>query len=61
MSVIFNMAMSGYLANVAFKEWISLKMDWSEWILNEQKLDKIDKSKVRAGNWIYISKVVNMS
>jgi hypothetical protein len=55
------MAMSGYLANVAFKEWISLKMDWSEWILNEQKLDKIDKSKVRAGNWIYISKVVNMS
>jgi len=29
--------------------------------LNEQKLDEIDKSKVRAGNWIYISKVIDVS
>jgi hypothetical protein len=48
------------LANEAFKEWISLKVDWLAWFLNEQKLDEIDKSKVRAGNWIYVSEVVDM-
>jgi hypothetical protein len=31
------------------------------WLLNEQKLDEIDKSKVRSGNWIYVSEVVNVS
>ncbi len=36
-------------------------MDLSAWLLNEQKLDKIDKNKVRANNWIYVSEVVNMS
>jgi hypothetical protein len=49
------------LANEAFKEWILLKVDWLAWLLNEQKLDEIDKSKVRSGNWIYISKVVDVS
>jgi hypothetical protein len=29
--------------------------------LNEKKLDEIDKNKVRAGNWIYINKVVDVS
>jgi hypothetical protein len=38
------------LANDAFKEWILVKVDWSTWFLNEQKLDEINKNKVRAGN-----------
>jgi hypothetical protein len=50
----------GDLANEAFKEWISLKVDWLAWLLNERKLDKIDKSKVRAGNWIYVNEIVNV-
>ncbi|CAK9882610.1 unnamed protein product [Sphagnum jensenii] len=33
------------LANEAFNEWISLKVDWSTWLLNEQKLDEINKNK----------------
>jgi hypothetical protein len=37
------------LENEVFKEWISLKVDWLAWFLNEQKLDEIDKSKVRVG------------
>jgi hypothetical protein len=53
--------MSSDLANEAFKEWISLKVDWSAWFLNEQKLDEIDRSKVHTGNSIYVSKVINMS
>jgi len=47
--------------NEAFKEWILLKVDWLAWLLNEQKLDEINKSKVRSGNWIYVNKVVNVS
>jgi hypothetical protein len=35
-------------------------VDWSAWLLNEQKLDKINKSKVRAGIWIYVNKVINV-
>ncbi len=31
------------------------------WLLNEQKLDEIDKSKVRVGNWIYVSEVIDVS
>jgi hypothetical protein len=49
------------LANEAFKEWILLKVDWLAWLLNEQKLDEIDKSKVCLGNWIYVSEVVDVS
>jgi hypothetical protein len=52
---------SSDLADKAFKEWISLKVDWSTWLLNKQKLDEIDKSKICAGNWIYIDKVVDVS
>jgi len=36
-------------------------VDWLAWLLNEQKLDKIDKSKVRSGNWIYVSEVIDVS
>jgi hypothetical protein len=36
-------------------------VDWLAWLLNEQKLDEINKSKVRSGNWIYISEVVDVS
>jgi len=36
-------------------------VDWLAWLLNEQKLDEIDKSKVRSGNWIYVSEVVDVS
>jgi hypothetical protein len=49
------------LANEAFKEWILLKVDWLAWLLNEQKLDEINKSKVRSGNGIYVSEVVDVS
>jgi hypothetical protein len=49
------------LANETFKEWILLKVDWLAWLLNEQKLDEIDKSKVRSSNWIYVSEVVDVS
>jgi hypothetical protein len=49
------------LTNEAFKEWILLKVDWLAWLLNEQKLDKIDKCKVYSGNWIYVSEVVDVS
>jgi hypothetical protein len=49
------------LANEAFKEWILLKVDWLAWLLNEQKLDEIDKSKVRLANWIYVSEIINVS
>jgi len=38
------------LANEAFKEWILLKVDYLAWLLNEQKLDEINKSKVRSAN-----------
>jgi hypothetical protein len=38
------------LANEAFKEWILLKVDWLAWLLNEQKLDEIDKNKVHSAN-----------
>jgi hypothetical protein len=31
------------------------------WLLNKQKLDEIDKNKVRSGNWIYVSEVVDVS
>jgi hypothetical protein len=34
-SVTLDMAMLGDLASEAFKEWISLKVDWSAWLLNE--------------------------
>jgi hypothetical protein len=34
-STAFDTATSGDLANEAFKEWISLKVDWSTWLLNE--------------------------
>jgi len=47
-STALNMVMPGDLANEAFKEWISLKVDRSAWLLNEQ--NKIDKNKVCAGN-----------
>jgi hypothetical protein len=60
-SAALNTATPSDLANEAFKEWILLKVDWLAWLLNEQKLDEIDKSKVRSGNWIYISKVVDVS
>ncbi len=60
-NVILDTTTLGDLANEAFKEWISLKVDWSAWLLNEQKLDEIDKNKVRAGNWIYINEVVDVS
>jgi hypothetical protein len=40
----------GDLANEAFKEWISLKVDWLAWLLNKQKLDEINKNKVCVGN-----------
>jgi hypothetical protein len=36
-------------------------VDWLAWLLNEQKLDEIDKSKVRSSNWIYVSEVINVS
>jgi len=36
-------------------------VDSLAWLLNEQKLDEINKSKVRLGNWIYVNKVVNVS
>ncbi len=60
-SAALNTATPSDLANEAFKEWILLKVDWLAWLLNEQKLDEIDKSKVRSGNWIYISKFVDVS
>jgi len=59
-SVIFNTIMPGDFANETFKEWILLKVDWSTWLLNEQKLDKIDKSKVYASNWIYFKEVIDV-
>jgi len=60
-SAAFNIATPSNLANEAFKEWILLKVDWLAWLLNEQKLDEIDKSKVCSGNWIYVSEVVDVS
>jgi hypothetical protein len=36
-------------------------VDWLAWLLNEQKLDEIDKSKVCSSNWIYVSEVVDVS
>jgi hypothetical protein len=60
-SAAFNTATPSDLANEAFKEWILLKVDWLAWLLNEQKLDEIDKSKVRLGNRIYVSEVVDVS
>jgi len=56
-----NITIPSDLTNEAFKEWILLKVDWLAWLLNEQKLDKINKSKVRSSNWIYVSEVVNVS
>jgi hypothetical protein len=49
-STDLNIMTSNDLANEAFKEWISFKVDWSAWLLNKQKLDKIDKSKLHASN-----------
>jgi hypothetical protein len=60
-SAAFNTMTPSDLANEAFKEWILLKVDWLAWLLNEQKLDEIDKSKVRSGNWIYVNEVVDVS
>jgi hypothetical protein len=40
----------GDLVNEVFKEWILLKVDWSAWLLNDHKLDEINKSKVRTCN-----------
>ncbi len=60
-SAVLDTMMSGDLANKAFKEWILMKVDWLSWLLNEQKLDEIDESKVRAGNWIYVNKVIDVS
>jgi hypothetical protein len=60
-NVALDMMTLNDLANEAFKEWISLKVDWSAWLLNEQKLDKIDKSTVRVGNYINIGEVVDVS
>ncbi len=60
-SAALNTTTPSDLANEAFKEWILLKVDWLAWLLNEQKLDEIDKSKVRSGNWIYVSEVVDVS
>ncbi|CAK9278318.1 unnamed protein product [Sphagnum jensenii] len=60
-STALNTVTLGDLANEAFKEWILLKVDWLAWLLNEHKLDKINKSKVRSSNWIYVNKVVNVS
>ncbi len=34
-NVVLDMTTSSDLANEAFKEWISLKVDWSAWLLNE--------------------------
>ncbi len=60
-NVVLNTTTLGDLANKAFKEWISLKVDWLAWLLNKQKLDEIDKSKVCASNWIYVSEVIDVS
>jgi hypothetical protein len=60
-SADFDMVTSGDLVNEVFKEWILLKVDWLAWLLNKQKLDEIDKSKVCAGNWIYVSEVIDVS
>ncbi|CAM6077198.1 unnamed protein product [Sphagnum tenellum] len=54
-SVVFNTTIPSDLANEAFKEWILLKVDWLAWLLNEQKLDEIDKSKGCSSNCIYIN------
>lgn len=59
-SVVLDITTPSDLTNEAFKEWILLKVDWLAWLLNEQKLDEINKNKVRVGNWIYVDKVVNM-
>ncbi len=56
-----NIATPSDLGNEAFKEWILLKVDWLAWLLNKQKLDEIDKSKVRSSNWTYVNEVVNVS
>jgi hypothetical protein len=50
MSAVLDMVTPGDLVNEAFKEWILLKVDWLGWLLNEQKLDEINKSKVRTAN-----------
>jgi hypothetical protein len=34
-STTFDTATPGDLANEAFKEWTSLKVDWSTWLLNK--------------------------
>jgi hypothetical protein len=60
-NTVLNPTTPNDLVNEAFKEWILLKVDWLAWLLNEQKLDEINKSKVRSGNWIYVNKVVNVS
>jgi hypothetical protein len=60
-SIILNTMTPNDLANEAFKEWILLKMDWLAWLLNEQKLDEINKSKVHSGNWIYVSETIDVS
>ncbi|CAM6054010.1 unnamed protein product [Sphagnum tenellum] len=60
-NVALDTMMSGDLANETFKKWISLKVNWSTWLLNEEKLDKIKNSKVRSSNYIYVSEVINVS
>jgi hypothetical protein len=60
-NVALNTTTPNGLANKTFKEWILLKVDWLAWLLNEQKLDEIDKSKVHSDNWIYVSEVINVS
>jgi len=60
-NVVLNTTTPSDLVNKAFKEWILLKVDWLAWLLNKQKLDEIDKSKVRSSNWIYVNKVVDVS
>jgi len=60
-NVALNTMTPNDLAKEVFKEWILLKVDWLAWLLNKQKLDEIDKSKVRLSNWIYVSEVVDVS
>jgi hypothetical protein len=60
-SATLNTTTPSDLVNEAFKEWILLKVDWLAWLLNEQNLDKIDKSKVHSSTWIYVNKVIDVS